>query len=98
MSASSRRGDFTGDGSVDFKDLVILAQRYNTSLPAPGALPLAARSASFAADWAAATASVTAPAGTKVDAKKAKPKHIFSVTPVVKPVPVKRSTQARRHG
>jgi hypothetical protein len=27
------QGDFNYDGKVDFNDLVILAQRYNTSLP-----------------------------------------------------------------
>src|SRR5207248_1484799 len=89
--------DFTGDGNVDFNDLVILAQRYNTSLPAPAAaLPFAAPAASFAADWAAATVSPTAPTAAKTDPKTAKPKPIFSVTPVVKPIPAKKAPSQRR--
>jgi hypothetical protein len=28
-------GDFNYDGSVDFNDMVLLAQRYNTALAAP---------------------------------------------------------------
>jgi hypothetical protein len=88
-------GDFNGDGNVDFLDLAIMAQRYNTSLPAPGAAqPVAASSTSFSADWAMATASIPAPVVTKADAKKVKPKPVFSVTPVVKPVPMK--TKARQ--
>jgi hypothetical protein len=92
-------GDFNGDDNVDFLDLAILAQRYNTRLLAPGASqPSAtASSTSFAADWAAATASVTAPVVTKANPKKVKPKPIFSITPVVKPVPVKPRAQACRH-
>jgi ELWxxDGT repeat protein len=89
-------GDFTGDGNVDFNDLVILAQRYNTSLPAPGAALPVAPSASFAADWAAATAIATAPVVAKVDPKKVKPKPVFSVTPVVKPVPMKQKAPPPR--
>src|SRR3954469_13135256 len=51
-------GDFNGDGNVDFLDLALLAQRYNTGLAAPGAAMSAPVSTStFAADWAAVTAS-----------------------------------------
>jgi hypothetical protein len=93
-------GDFNGDGSVDFLDLAILAQRYNTSLPAAGAVvPIAASSTSFAADWAAATAVIAAPpAATPVtkDSKKVKPKPVFSVAPVVKPVKPKTTVQRRK--
>jgi hypothetical protein len=90
-------GEFTGDGNVDFNDLVILAQHYNTSLPVPGAAAVPAFSASsFAADWAAVTASVTAPMVTKAEPKKLKAKRVFSVTPVVKPVPVKPKASPRR--
>jgi hypothetical protein len=89
-------GDFNYDGNVDFLDLAILAQRYNTSLPAPGAtLPMAATAASFAADWAVATAaSVTAPI--VAGPKKIKPKPVFSATPVVRPAPVKPKAPLQR--
>jgi len=80
--------DFNGDGNVDFLDLAILAQRYNASLPG-AAQPVAASSTSFSADWAMATGSVTAPVVAKADPKKDKPKPVFSVAPVVKPVPPK---------
>jgi hypothetical protein len=56
-------GDFSGDGRVDFNDLVLLAQVYNTALP--GATPVGATAEfapEFAADWAAAAvASVPEP-------------------------------------
>jgi hypothetical protein len=51
-------GDFTYDGNTNFADLVKLAQNYNTALPTeaiPGASP------QFAADLAAAFASVPEP-------------------------------------
>jgi hypothetical protein len=95
---SPAQGDFNYDNSVDFNDLVILAQRYNTSLPAAGAG--ATLAASFAADWAAATAStVTAPISATAnqrDLKKTNSKPIFSLTPVAKPAPVKRNPPPRR--
>jgi probable HAF family extracellular repeat protein len=54
-------GDFTGDGSVDFADLVQLAQNYNTG-PVGPAMPAGLPDA-FAADFAAAQASVPEPSG-----------------------------------
>jgi len=84
--------DFTGDGNVNFNDLVVLAQNYNTSLPQPAtALPLAPTSTSFAADWAAITASVAPPVLTNSDPEKPKPKPIFSLTPVANPVATKKA-------
>jgi hypothetical protein len=54
-------GDFNYDGNVDFLDLSILAQNYNTSgLQGAEAIPAGAP-ADFAADWAAAVASVPEP-------------------------------------
>jgi ELWxxDGT repeat protein len=84
-------GDFNGDTNVDFLDLAILAQRYNTSLPAPGSSPAAVPAASFAADWALATASVVvaAPTPASPNLKKPKPKPVFAVAPVLMPVPSK---------
>jgi ELWxxDGT repeat protein len=79
------QGDFNGDGNVDFLDLAIMAQRYNTNLPPGAAQPVAAPSTSFAADWAAATATIPAPVAAKADPTKIKPKPLFSVAPVVKP-------------
>jgi hypothetical protein len=83
VGKSYAEGDFSYDGNVDFNDLVILAQHYNTSLPAPGAVaaPAVTASASFASDWADATAPaapvVPAPVHTK--AKKAVSKSIFNL-------------------
>ena len=91
------QGDFNGDGNVDFLDLAIFAQHYNTTVPPPGAAqPIAASSTSFAEDWAAATASATAPVVAKADHKKVKPKPVFSVKPVVKPAPVKPKGKPQR--
>jgi hypothetical protein len=93
------RGDFDFDPArrVDFSDLVILAQRYNTSLPAPGAFAAPVASAStFAADWAKATAVATAPTAKKPEPKKAKPTPVFSVAPVAKAAPAKRKVALRR--
>jgi hypothetical protein len=91
-------GDFNGDGSVDFNDLAILAQRYNTSLAAPAAGEMAATAvASSAADLAAVTTAVVAPTIAKqVAPTKAKPKPVFAVTPVVKPVATKPKPPQRR--
>jgi hypothetical protein len=96
---SPAQGDFNYDDVVDFNDLVILAQRYNTSLPAAGAsATLAAPATLFTTDWTAATTSVTAPItpASKSDPKKTHAKPIFSITPVAKPVPVKRNAPQRR--
>jgi ELWxxDGT repeat protein len=86
-------GDFNADGNVDFLDLAMMAQRYNTALPAPGA-PAAAQplsTSSFATDWAAVTAApLTAPVVTP-GVKKGKAKPVFSVKPVVKPAPPKKT-------
>jgi autotransporter-associated beta strand protein len=51
-------GDFTYDGNTNFNDLVKLAQNYNTALPTE---PIPGASAQFAADLAAAFASVPEP-------------------------------------
>lgn len=54
-------GDFNNDGNVDFLDLSLLAQNYNTTgVQGAPALPAGA-SSDFAADWAAAIASVPEP-------------------------------------
>jgi hypothetical protein len=98
------QGDFSYDGIVDFNDLVILAQHYNTSLPAPGAAAApvtAGASASFAADWAAATALAAQAGGAEQEApldsatprippahKKEKPKSVFNVRQPIKLHPV----------
>jgi uncharacterized delta-60 repeat protein len=88
------QGDFNLDGNVDFNDLVILAQRYNTSLPAPGAgAAQVIASASFASDWAAATApsvSQVAPVPTPkvMEKPKSTPKAIFNVHPPIARRPV----------
>jgi ELWxxDGT repeat protein len=82
-------GDFTGDGDVNFNDLVILAQHYNTALaPLDAAAMPDAPTSSFAADWAAATAVSPLDAVTS-EKKKIRPKSIFSLTPVAKPMPAK---------
>jgi ELWxxDGT repeat protein len=91
-------GNFNGDSNVDFLDLAILAQRYNTSLPLPGSTPSAAPAASFSADWALATASVSVPlTPTSPKLKKPKPKPVFAVAPVVRPVPAKPKAAPRSH-
>jgi hypothetical protein len=59
-------GDFNYDGNVDFNDLSILAQSYNTTgVQGAPAVPAGA-SADFAADWAAAVASVPEPSAMTV--------------------------------
>jgi hypothetical protein len=55
-----QEGDFTGDGVVDFSDLVKLAQNYNSSV-APGVV--AGAPAVFEADLARAFSSVPEPSG-----------------------------------
>ena len=96
-SKTYAQGDFTGDGNVDFNDLVILAQRYNTSLPAPGATAAtAALTSSFAADWATATSFAPPPTTPNPQKKKVKPIRVFSVTPVTRPMPVRRKTPVHR--
>jgi hypothetical protein len=52
------QGDFTYNGSVDFNDLVLLAQSYNTAIPSA---PIPGAPAGFAADLAAAFATVPEP-------------------------------------
>jgi hypothetical protein len=54
-------GDFNYDGNVDFQDLSIMAQSYNTSGVQGGPAVPAGTSSDFAADWAAAVASVPEP-------------------------------------
>jgi hypothetical protein len=54
------QGDFNYDDKVDFNDLVLLARNYNQSFPA-SAVPGAP--ADFAADLAAAFATVPEPSG-----------------------------------
>jgi hypothetical protein len=89
------QGDFNYDDHVNFNDLVILAQRYNKSLPAPEASGASAP-ASFAADWAKATAAVTAPTATKPDPKRTKPTPVFSVAAVATAMPAKRKAPPQR--
>jgi hypothetical protein len=57
------QGDFTYDGSVDFNDLVLLAQNYNAAVPTA---PIPGASAEFSADLARAFASFPEPAGLAV--------------------------------
>ena len=93
------KGDFNGDGSVDFSDMAILAQRYNSTLPAPAgaAQALTASSTSFAADLAAASATVAAPmTASPAEAKKAKQRPMFSITPIAKPIAAKSKAPQRR--
>ena len=83
---------------VDFTDLVMLAQRYNTGLADPAAVAAAtASSASFATAWAAATGKVTAPSADKGSAKKTKPTPVFSVAAAVaRPATAKQKAPQRR--
>jgi len=78
-------GDFDYDSLVGFSDLVTVAQKYGTTLapPAPAATP----------EFVAGLRST--PVATKGDSKK-QAKPIFSVTRIVKPAPVKRTTLPRR--
>jgi hypothetical protein len=92
-------GDFNGDGAVDFLDLAMMAQRYNTSLAAPGAAVTAApvSASTFAADWAALTTAPVAATPVHTDTKKVKSKPVFSIQPVVKPAPsLKKELKPRR--
>jgi hypothetical protein len=74
------QGDFNYDGNVDFLDLAMLAQRYNTALPAAASVAASVVAAPVAAPAHSATAATT-------DRKKQKP--IFSVIPVTRPAPIK---------
>ena len=76
------QGDFTGDGSVDFNDLVVLAQHYNTSLAAPGGAVAGGKLALIAAAPMPSLASV-------IDALDEPAK------PVTKPAPKPHSTGPR---
>jgi hypothetical protein len=87
--ATFSQGNFNydPDGNVDFNDLVLLAQRYNTVLP----------SALVAAGSVAPSASVTAsPARGKKKEEKAESRTLFSIKPVAKPPAVRAKTAARR--
>jgi len=90
-------GDFNGDGNVDFNDLAMLAQRYNTTLTAPAESARPTSAASTAADSAAVMATRIPPtmAG-QVEPTREKSKSIFSVTPVVKPISSKAKPPQRR--
>ncbi len=83
---------------MDFNDLVVLAQHYNTALPAPGAAVPAVSATpamAFPTAWAAALATPPAPLKPLTSAK-AKPKPVFSVIPVAKQAPPKPKPALRR--
>jgi hypothetical protein len=83
-------GDFTGDGNTDFNDLVLLAQKYNTSYPAAGAPVVAAGGVSFAEAWAAAQGGATVAPTAQVTKAPSKPAPVATLKPAVvtKPAPV----------
>jgi hypothetical protein len=77
------------DGNVDFNDLVILAQRYNTTL----ATPVVAAAPVTQVSEAGVVAGVLA-----ADSAVAKEdKAFFSTTPVSKPVAKKKAPVRPRH-
>jgi len=78
---SFAQGDFNFDGSVDFADLVILAQRYNVTL----APPAPARPVSAAATTQAAVAATPAVASSPNVVTKTRSTPL----PMIKPFPVR---------
>jgi hypothetical protein len=76
--------DFNYDGNVNFNDLVLLAQRYNTSLPPIPAPP--APSARVSQTVSLASASLAADSSRK---------SLFSTVPVARPVARKPPAPAR---
>ena len=92
-------GDANHARHVDFNDLVVLAQHYNTTLPAPLAAPTATPASappSFAPAWSARTVTPAPPpasAPAKLDAKK-KPIPVFSQAPVVANPPARVTPRA----
>jgi hypothetical protein len=73
-------GDFTADGNVDFNDLVLLSQHYNTTLPDPGS--------SLVLDPAPPLALATAP-------KKSNASLFNTTVPIAPPRPAYRPAATR---
>ena len=88
------QGDFTGDGLVNFDDLLVLAKNYNKTVPANGAAPAPAAAMDVQTLAAAMGIGVPTTTPTKLPAPPApakkptvSPKPAPTPTPVVRAVP-----------